>query len=72
MVKCKVNIDFDCLQFFNQQVGSMFAFMDYGKQQKNPSLPGGKNAEKGVCYRISDSLKSQTHSVAAQLLQGSV
>lgn len=59
-----------CLRFFNQQVGLMFAFMCYGKQQKNPSLPGGESALKGVCCRISSSLKSQTHSEAVQLLWG--
>lgn len=70
VVKCKLNIDFDCLWFFNQQVGLMFAFMGYGKQQKNPTLPRGESAQKGLCCRISGSLKSQTPRVAAQLLQG--
>lgn len=32
VVKCKVNIDFDCLWFVNQQVCLMFAFIGYGKQ----------------------------------------
>lgn len=52
------NIDFDCLRFLNQQVGLMFAFMCYGKQQKNLSLPGGESTLKGVCCRISISPKS--------------
>lgn len=65
--KC-FNIDFGCLRFLNQQAGLMFAFMCYVKQQKNPSLPAGESALKGVCCRISSSLKSQTHSEAVQLL----
>jgi len=63
-----VNTDFDCLWFFNQQVGLILPFMGYRKQQKNPSLPGGESAQKEVCCRISGSFKSQTHSVAAYLL----